>query len=166
MQATTLLSGEKVMKKMLLVVGLVLCFGAFASAGTTTTYNFTFAGFCDGMTLNLYTPAKGIPKVLVGGVHYRYDCSNNANLGGFKTALSPDFQYDSTGAVLNVSDPALGMSGYNESLTWLINTTYGTWVVYGGSDGVGNYVLNYGAVTFRPDAEVKGEGTRPAVQPR
>ena len=97
------------MKKMLLVISLVLCLSAF-SAAKDTFYNFTLDGFCDGMSLRLYTPGAPVPKILVGGLHVLGDCVNNFNVGGFKHGISPTVQYPgSTGAVLDVSDPLLGL---------------------------------------------------------
>jgi hypothetical protein len=59
-------------KRLAVLAALVLCCASLASA-TLATYNFTFTGYCDGMTLNLYS-ARPIPKILVGGTHIETGC--------------------------------------------------------------------------------------------
>jgi hypothetical protein len=151
------------MKKMLLVISLVLCLSAF-SAAKDTFYNFTLDGFCDGMSLRLYTPGAPVPKILVGGLHVLGDCVNNFNVGGFKHGISPTVQYPgSTGAVLDVSDPLLGLFGIDASLQFLINTNFHTWTIYEGPDGVGNYLLNEGTYSNAAKPMTKGVGTKASV---
>ncbi|MGA7294587.1 MAG: hypothetical protein WBW53_22185 [Terriglobales bacterium] len=149
------------MKKMLLVVGVVLCLGAFALAAPKPTYyNFTFTGYCDGMSLSL----SGTPKIFVAGTHNLYDCADNDYVGGFKTGISAKVQYPgSTGAVLNVSDPLFALAGEDEAAIWLVNVTDGTWVVYGSTSDE-TYLINEGTLTFTEDANVRGQGTKPAAQ--
>jgi hypothetical protein len=143
-------------KMTVVVAAIVLCLGIAASA---QTYNFTFTGYCDGMTLTVFKSGSG-PKTLVDGTHNNYNCDDdNANVGGFKFTPSPDYQFDSVGPVLSVSDPALGLEGDNSSLTYNVNIPYGTWVLW--EDGS---IFNYGTLTFTADRSVKGAGAKSSLK--
>jgi hypothetical protein len=157
---------EKKMRKMLLATALVLCFGAFAAA-KSTTYTYTFgttggSAFCDGVTLVL----SGTPKTVVGGTHTNYNCGGaNSNVGGFKAAVASVYQYAATGATLLVSDPLYGLGGHNESALYHVNTTYQTWVL-DADDGSGLFVVSYGVLLTGEDAPAKGAGTKSSSQPQ
>jgi hypothetical protein len=150
------------MKKMLLVLSFI-ALATLAANAKDSFYNFTFDGYCDGMSLRLYTPNPGVtPKTIVGGTHNFFDCANTEAVGGFKHALSPAYQL-STGAVLDVSDEQLGIFGIWASSQYNISTNNHTWVLWYGPDGVGNYVLNYGTYSNAAPAK-KGAGTKASGQ--
>lgn len=147
------------MKKMFLIFGILALTSLCASAATTT-YNFTFDGYCDGMTLNLYKPA-GLPKVIFGGTHNNWDCAGNFGyVGGFKHAINAGYQPGSIGAVLDVSDPIGPYFIGPVSVQFLVNTVYHTWIIYEGADGVGNYYLNSGTYTNVTGPKMKGTGAK------
>ncbi|HUM03836.1 MAG TPA: hypothetical protein VLT90_00145 [Terriglobales bacterium] len=161
------------MKKMLFVLCLVLTLtlGAIAK-DTIYTFNFRSAAgssYCDGMSLRLYTPGAGIPKALVGGTHFYFDCTNNSSVGGFKHGIGAAFQYAASGAVLDVADPAYALGGIyapqNRSEQYLINTKYHTWVLYSGNDYFGNYVVNYGTYVAASESMGKNGATKSSSQP-
>jgi len=158
------------MKKLLLVVCLVLAF-ALSSYAADTNYAFYFrdtAGnaYCDGMSLRLYTPSPGsVPKAIVGGYHFYYDCVNYASVGGFKHALNYAYQYAASGAVLDVVSPAYGLQGLNQSEQYLINPKYHTWILYTGNDFYGNYVFNYGTWINNAGPIVKNGATKSSSRP-
>jgi hypothetical protein len=163
------------MKRMFLVLSLVLASALTSFAAKPTNYGFYLrdtAGnaYCDGFQLQLYSPGAGIPKAVVGGYHFDYDCVGSiASVGGFLHGISPKFQYAALGNVLDVSDPTLALTGSNASLSWLINTKYSTWIVYSGNDFFGNYVINYGTFVNgsvkQGSAPAKNGATKPAYRP-
>jgi hypothetical protein len=130
------------MKKMLIALCLVAASTVFAF-GAPTYYSFTFQDhsgsyFCDGMNLVWYAYAKGYPKTLVDG--NQTGCYSGFNTNGFKAAISPDYQFDSTGAVF-----ILGTATNNpSSLQYLLNPTYETWLNWESGGGAGEFVINYG----------------------
>ena len=149
------------MKKML----LVLCFIAlatFTASAKDSFYNFTFDGFCDGMSLRLYAVAPG-NKALIGGTHNFFDCANTEAVGGFKHGLNAAYQL-STGAVLDVSDEQLAIFGLWASSQYNISTNNHTWVLWYGPDGVGNYVLNAGTYSNAAAPTKKGAGSKATGQ--
>lgn len=134
------------MKKMLALIAMLLLVSAGAFAAKPSYYNFSFDGFCDGMSLTLYSPGVGIPKIFVAGV-------NNGCIyfpvGGFKTGISNVILPNRT-PVLNVS---IGGS-YSYSMIYLIQpkglggATSCSWANYYSPDGVGNYLMNYGTCSM------------------
>jgi hypothetical protein len=149
--------------KSLAVVALVLCCASLANA-TLTTYHIAFTGYCDTMTLNLYSD-RPIPKILVGGTHFNYNCEGaDAYVGGFQVGISPTVQYDSTGSVLMVSDQAYGLQGTNWSVMYLINIQAGTWILWSGISGEGEEILNEGTFTLTDGQVRKGDGNKSTSQ--
>jgi len=150
------------MKKMLVVFCAIVALSLAANA-KATVYAFTFHDtvgnpYCDGLVIQLY----GAPKAVVGGYHFNYDCVNTSSVAGFKHGLPAAYQYASSGAVLDVTDPAFGLEGSNRSEQWLVNTTYHTWILWSGSDFATNSVVNFGTWINGQQSEKKG--TRPASQ--
>ena len=157
------------MKKSLLALCVILVF-AVSGFAADTQYAFYFrttggTAYCDGMYLRVYTPGSGVPKAVVGGYHFYYDCTNYSSVGGFKHGINAAFQYAASGAVLDVADPAFGLEGVNRSEQWLINPKYHTWVLYSGNDYYGNYVVNYGTWINNAGPISKNGATRPASRP-
>jgi len=138
------------MKKMLVLLCVVMMSCALASA-KTTFYGFTFqdhSGFyyCDGMGLYLY----GSPKALVDG--YQTGCYSGYNTNGFKAAIPSAYQFAATGATM-----ILGTATNNpNSLIYLVNPTYHTWVNWESGGGSGEFVVNYGYWTNGVSPQQKG----------
>jgi hypothetical protein len=142
------------MKRMFLIFGFVALASIAASAAPVT---YQFDGYCDSMTINLY----GVPKTIFGGTHNFGDCANNFNIGGFKHGVATVYQ-TGTGAVIDAGDPLFGLFGVNASLQFLINKNnlQCSWIIYSGSDGVGNYVVNVGTCTKVVGPIKRGAGVK------
>jgi hypothetical protein len=143
------------MKKMMFVVALLMvCTLAASAVPKPSHYNFSFDGFCDGMSLVLYSPGVGIPKIFVAGVSN--GCTSHP-LGGFKLAIPKTIPPYVT--------PALEVSvggSYPYSMIYLIQpkgltagATSCNWANYYDQDGTGNYLLHYGtcSMTAAPDKQ-------------
>jgi hypothetical protein len=150
------------MKRMLLVAAVLLV-TSLAFAAPPTTYNFTFNGFCDGMSLTLGTGAQMSnvpgPKIFVAGVHN--GCSSFYS-SGFKhgtSTLIPPYKTP----VLDVADG----EGNTLSTQYLVQPTPScVWANYYNFDGVHNYNYLSGSCTLGAVAPsgVEGRSTTPFVK--
>lgn len=154
------------MKKLSLAITMLalVAFFSLTASAATSTYSFHFrntAGtpFCDGLTVYLYSSNPGVaPKSLVDGKHWATNCgSAYTNVNGFKAAVSSYYQYSGSGAVLIISDPALGNGALGGTgLTFLVNTTYQHWTLWESGGGAGESVVNYGTYVNGTTADQKG----------
>jgi hypothetical protein len=148
------------MKKMFLVLGLVLL---ASSAFASTTYTFTFDGYCDGMSLTL---GKGSeisnvpgPKIFVAGTH-----------GGCVSFLDSGFKHGITTLIPPYKSPVLDVAdGESASLSvqYLVYPFSGcVWANYYNPDGVHNYNYLSGTCTLgaRPVQGSHARSSSPTIQ--
>lgn len=156
------------MKKICLVLSMLMVCSLAASAASTT-YAFTFrdtAGnpYCDGMVLVL---SKGAgPKTLVDGYHFNSDCAGNAmGVNGFKAGVAAAYQYNALGATMIVGDPVWQfVIGNQTNLTFQVNSTYHTWIIWASNFASGEYVVNFG--TWVNGTRADSRGTKPSTKPQ
>lgn len=154
------LQEEQSMKKMLLVLGiLLLASTAFAS---TTTYNFVFDGFCDGMSLTLGTPSdisnfSSSVKKVIAGFHDLSACGLGTFVNaGFKHGNPTDYPPFVT-PVFDVIDP----EGYATiTVQYLVQPRPScVWSNYYSVDGVHNNNFLTGTCTLS-GARTRGTGSK------
>lgn len=154
------------MKKTLFVLTLMML-SSLAASASDSIYNFTLRDnsgnpFCNIAFLRLYSPGAGIPKAVVAGYYFSAQCDNNLYPGsGFKHGLSPKFQGNFTGAVLDLSTPAyFNYTGANTQL--LVNTAAKRWTLYQSSDFNTNNLINSG--TYVNGTAADSPSTKDAAQ--
>jgi hypothetical protein len=130
-----------------LVVGLIIASHAASAADGAKIYNFSFDGFCDGMTL---TVTSGLYVVgqstgcFAGGIE-------EGLIGGIQTA---DPEAGTKARVLIISSNNFGAG---TTATYVINLLAKTWADYVTRDGVTQFENASGTLTFeRPAAEQPG----------
>jgi hypothetical protein len=160
------------MKKLLLVLSVVLALSlASFAAQKSTTYDYTFSGYCDGVELvvsnnyNLLGP--GYPQVFIGGYHelvnacgFRFDGTDVGLVHPLQKQVPP--HYGTPGAVLDVADNALDATGgpfgafTGGQAEFVLDTVGMNWAIYASFFGDStNYLLNFGTLTPGLPAHVK-----------
>jgi hypothetical protein len=140
--------GEKVMKKICLVLAVVILGSLAASA---TNINFSFDGYCDAIELTL----TGTPKVYLDGVHDLSACGlPNTLIGGFAHTI-PGY-----GSWLDTGDPLFGyLYGLPYGLELLSNANTKQsciWAYYIDFAGGFDVIDNSGTCTYFKSALTRG----------
>ncbi len=170
------------MKKTLVVFTAVLALSvlSFAAVPKSTSYSYSFDGYCDGVGITVtnfdgtgLVGPKGVPQVLIGGFHdFTTACSGllyNGTVVGLVHGLARNIppHYGVSGPVFDLADNGADATGFPSpnfsgvQLEFVLDPVANQWAIYAGFLGEpsqGTYLLNFGTMTPGVTSS-KGQGS-------